>query len=95
MNPLYCMIISLGVWLELNLRSHPDAAASPNVFAFTEDITIPSGGQKAKDMAQTIFGQRTFRRPEFQASGLLGRSIRKFAPTHVRNCRISKDDKDT
>jgi hypothetical protein len=44
----------------------------------------------------TIFGQRIFRRQEFQALGLLGSdSIRKFALTHVRNCEISKDDKDT
>ena len=72
------------------------AAASPYMFAFTEDITIPSGRQKAKDMAQTIFGQRIFRRQEFQTLGLLGsHSIRKFASTHVRNCGLSKDDKDT
>jgi hypothetical protein len=77
--------------------TRPAAAASPYVFAFTEDIvTIPSGEQKAKDMAQTIFGQRIFRRQEFQALGLLGsHSIRKFVSTHVRNCGISKDDKDT
>jgi hypothetical protein len=84
------------LWLELNFRNNPAAAASPYVFAFTEDITIPSGRQKAKDVAQTIFGQRIFRRQEFQALGLLGNhSIRKFASTHVRNCGISKDDKDT
>jgi hypothetical protein len=35
MNPVFCVIISLGVWLELNMRTHPDAAASPYVFAFT------------------------------------------------------------
>ncbi len=47
-------------------------------------------------MALTIFGQRIFRRQEFQALGLLGSdSIRKFALMHVRNCGISKDDKDT
>jgi hypothetical protein len=89
MNPVYCVIISLGVWLELNMRTHPDAAMLPFVFAFTEDIMMPSAGQKANDMAQTIFGQRIFRRPEFQASGLLGsHSIRKFASTHVCNCGI-------
>jgi hypothetical protein len=96
MDPVFCVLISLGVWLELNLRHNPAAVASPYVFAFTEDITIPSGGQKAKDMAQTIFGQRIFRRQEFQELGLLGsHSIRKFASTHVRKCGILKDDKDT
>jgi hypothetical protein len=63
------MIISFGVWLELNMRTHLDTAASPYVFAFTEDTMILSGRQKAKDMAQTIFGQGIFRRPEFQAWG--------------------------
>jgi hypothetical protein len=93
MNPVFCVLISLELWLELNLQNNPAAAASTFVFAFTEEITIPSGGQKAKDVAQTIFGQRIFRRQEFQALGLLGsHSIRKFASTHVR---YSKDDKDT
>jgi hypothetical protein len=80
MDPVFCVLICLGVWHELNLHNNLAAAASPYVFAFTEDITIPSGRQKAKGMAQTIFGQRIFRRQEFQALGLLGsHSIRKFA----------------
>ncbi len=49
MNPVFCVIISLGVWLELNTRTHLDATVSPYVFAFSEYITIPSGGQKSKD----------------------------------------------
>jgi hypothetical protein len=66
------------------------------VFAFSEDITIPSGGQKSKETAQNIFGQKVFKREEFQEAGLLGsHSIRKFASTHVRGCGISKDDRDT
>jgi len=96
MNPVFCVLISLGLWLELNLRLNPSAIASPYVFAFSDDVTVPSGGQKAKEMAQNIFGQKVFKRDEFQAAGLLGsHSIRKFAATHVRRCGISKDDKDT
>ena len=56
---------------------------------------MPSGGRKAKDIAQTIFGKKVFKCEEFQSAGLLGsHSIRKFASTHVRRCGISKDDKD-
>jgi hypothetical protein len=96
MNPVFCVLISLGLWLELNLRLNPSAIASPYVFAFSDDITVPSGGQKAKEMAQNIFGQKVFKLDEFQSTGLLGsHSIRKFAATHVRRCGISKDDKDT
>jgi hypothetical protein len=95
-NPVYCVYISLGLWLELNLRSNASAMASPYVFAFSDDITIPGGGQKAKDTAQNIFGQKVLKLEEFQTGGLLGsHSIRKFASTHVRRCGISKDDKDT
>ena len=95
MNPVFCVFISLGLWLETNLQLNPSAIASPYVFAFSDDITMPGGGQKAKDIAQSIFGQNVFKREEFQLSGLLGsHSIRKFAATHVRKCGISKDDKD-
>jgi hypothetical protein len=51
---VFCVLISLEVWLVLNFQHNP-AATSTYVFAFMEDITIPSGGQKVKDMAQTIF----------------------------------------
>lgn len=96
MNPVFCVFISLGLWLECNLRSTPSAMASPYVFAFSDDTMIPSGGLKAKETAQTIFGQKVLRLEEFQSGGLLGsHSIRKFASTHVRRCGISKDDKDT
>ena len=96
MNPVFCVYISLGLWLEFNLQSNPTAVASPYLFSFSDDITIPNGGRKAKETAQNIFGQRLFCREEFQRIGLLGsHSIRKFASTHVRRCGISKDDKDT
>ncbi len=64
-------------------------------FSFSDDVTIPSGGCKAKDIAQTIFGQKVFMLVEFQSAGHQGcHSIWKFAATHVRRCGISKDDKE-
>jgi hypothetical protein len=96
MNPIFCVFISLGLWLEFNLRSNATAMVSPYVFAFSDDITVPGGGLKAKETAQNIFGQKVLRMEEFRSGGLLGsHSIRKFASTHVRRCGISKDDKDT
>jgi hypothetical protein len=95
MNPIFCNFISLGLWLEMNLRLNPSAVASPYLFSFSDETTIPAGGKKAKDIAQCIFGQNVFKRNEFQSTGLLGsHSIRKFASTHVRKCGVSKDDKD-
>jgi hypothetical protein len=87
MNTVFCVFISLGLWLEMNLQSNPSAMASPYVFAFGNNITMPGGGQKAKDLAQTIFGQNVFKQAEFQMSGLLGsHSVRKFAATYVGKC---------
>jgi hypothetical protein len=70
--------------------------ALPYVFSFCDDIMIPSGDKKAKDITQSIFGQKVFCLDEFQGGGLLGsHSIRKFASTHARRCGISKDNRDT
>jgi hypothetical protein len=53
MSPVFCTLTSsLGLWLELNLQLNPSALASPYVFAFSDDITVPSGGQKAKEQKQ-------------------------------------------
>ncbi len=96
MDLVFCVLISLGLWLEFHLQSNPTAMASPYVFAFSDDITIPGGGQKAKETAQNIFGQKVLKLQEFQSGGLLGsHSIWKFASTHVRRCGVLKDDKDT
>jgi hypothetical protein len=51
MYPVFCVFISLGLWLESNLKSNPSAIASPYVFSFSDDISMPGGGQKAKDIA--------------------------------------------
>jgi hypothetical protein len=57
---------------------------------------ISSGGKKAKDIAQSIVGQKVLRLDDFQGGGLLGsHSIQKFVSTHARRCGISKDNTDT
>ena len=61
MNPIFCVLISLGLWLESNLRANATAIASPYVFAFSDDITVPGGGLKTKETAQNIFGQKVNR----------------------------------
>jgi hypothetical protein len=59
-------------------------------------LTLPSGGQKTKEMAQNIFGQKYLSMRSSNLQGLLGsHSIRKFAATDAHCCGISKVDKDT
>ena len=85
------------------MRANANAATSPYVFSFSDDVDVPNGGQKAKNIAQAIFGQKVFKMEAFSNVGgdnngttlLLGsHSIRKYAATHARKCGCSKDEKD-
>ena len=81
-------------WKQICNRTHR-LLRHPMYLLFLMTLQCLAGVKKAKDIAQSIFGQNVFKRDEFQLSGLLGsHSIRKFAATHVRKCGISKDDKD-
>ena len=105
MDTTYCVLVSMAIWFELNLRANASAMLSPYLFSFCDDISIPTGGQKSKDIAQTIFGQKIFKMEAFAcgndangdegAACLLGsHSIRKYAATHSRRCGCNKDEKD-
>jgi len=101
MDTTYCVLVSTATWLEMNLRTNPSAMLSPYLFCFCDDVTIPAGGKKSKDIAQNIFGQKIFKMVEFASCDndnvacLLGsHSIRKYAATHCRRCGCNKDEKD-
>jgi hypothetical protein len=66
MDPMFCVILSLGLWLEMNLRENVSAGLSPYVFSFSDDVGLPSGGLKAKEIDRTIFGQKIFKLEEFR-----------------------------
>jgi hypothetical protein len=87
----FCILFNLAVWLELTSR-----CPSPYVFNFSKDITVPSGGVKAKNRAMDVL-RDVFRALDLDiGNGEVGtHSIRKCASTHVRGNGISKDDKDT
>ena len=51
----YCVFINIGLWLELNLMMKTSTMISPYLFPLINDMTIPLGGQKSKDIAQNIF----------------------------------------
>ncbi|KAI2488930.1 hypothetical protein MHU86_25984 [Fragilaria crotonensis] len=71
-----------------------------DLFNFSDDVSIPKGGQKSKETAQTMFN-KIFKMEVFggeTADGgtdsLGSHSIRKFAATHARRSGCTKDDKD-
>ena len=97
MDPLYCVFLNLGLWLETSLMMIPGAALSPYVFAFSDDHSIPAGAIKAKNLVMKEL-RELFRGDDFfqDVDGLLGsHSVRKFGSSHARRNGASKDDKDT
>ncbi len=52
-NPVYCVLSSLALWLELNLKSNPVAMSSPFVFCISDNIRMPERGLNSKAMADS------------------------------------------
>jgi hypothetical protein len=97
MDTVFCVVASLSLWMELNLRCNPNASLSPYVFGFCDDNSIPSGGKKSKETAHNIFS-KVFKMEAFTgiegggiaAEGVGSHSIRKFATTHARHSGCTK-----
>ena len=43
MNHVYCVLWTLALWLELNIKLYPPAMESPYLFCFCDDFRIPEG----------------------------------------------------
>jgi hypothetical protein len=94
-DPKYCVHLALAMWLEVYTENNPTALLTPYLFGFSDDTSVPDGGDKAKAMVQQVFNSSIFNRPEFYETGNLGsHSVRKYASTHSRKCGASKDEKD-
>ena len=99
MDTLFCVLTSLALWMELNHLENPNAALLPYLFNFSDDVSIPKGGQKSKETAQTIFN-KVFKMEVFGGKAADGtdssgsHSIRKFAATLAQRSGCTKDDKD-
>jgi hypothetical protein len=94
-NHIYCVHISLALWLEVHISSHAAAALTPYLFAFSDDASVPQGGIESKRTVQVIFHSNIFNLPEFAETGPLGsHSVRKYASSDCRNKGASKDEKD-
>ena len=102
MNPIYCVYISLAIWLEVFIGKYPHAELTPYLFGFSTDTREQYGAELSKAMIQTILGGTIFKRTNavvgngVGAHGPLGtHSVRKMASTHSRKCGGTKDDRDT
>lgn len=97
MDPDFCVLLNVGLWLEVHLERQPGASLSPYVLSFSNNIDVPGGGQRAKETAMNYM-REIFNNNEFNSdadAGPLGtHSLRKFASTWARRNGASKDEKD-
>jgi hypothetical protein len=79
MDPLYCVLLGLAVFLEIFIESER-GQLNPYIFGFNDDFRILEGGRKTKDWVQNMLAEEVFHLPEFHVSGPVGtHSIRKYA----------------
>jgi hypothetical protein len=71
LNPVYCVLSSLPLWLELSLKLNLTAMNLPFVFCISDDIRVPDGGLKSKAMIQAAF-TILFRHKEFKGNSKEG-----------------------
>jgi hypothetical protein len=86
LDSAFCMLLNLSLWLELSSR-----CSSPYVFIFSEDMTVPSGGDKGKQRAMDVLHVVLFDLDLDLEEGEVGmHSIQKCASTHVQWNGVSK-----
>jgi len=94
-NPKFCVLISLGIWLEYYLGSRENEL-TPYVFDVNGDFRVPEGGMKANDWVQTKL-RDLYNGNEFvpELDGPLGsHSIRKYGSRRARRSGANKDERD-
>jgi len=101
MNSIYCVYISLALWLEVFISKCPHAILTPYLFGFSQDCREEHGANLSKGIIQNILGGTIFKETnELVGTGVgshgpIGtHSVRKFASTHSRKCGGTKDDRD-
>ena len=79
MDPLFCMLLGLAVWLEVFLGHGGIAEQMPYIFRLNQDVQVPEGGDKIKDTVSDIFAKELFNWPEFVTDdGPLGTVIKNL-----------------
>jgi len=102
MDADFCILLNVGLWLEVHLQQRAGASLSPYVLSFSNNHSIPAGGQRAKETAMNtmreIFNDDGFQGLHAEDNGDAGplgtHSVRKFASTWARRNGASRDEKD-
>ena len=101
MDTAFCVLASLSLWMELNLKANPNALLSPYLFNFCND-SCRWRGAKVKETAHNMMNKIVGMAEDFNAGSttnggidsLGSHSIRKFVATHARKSGCTKDDWD-
>lgn len=95
LDPMFCVLINVGLWLEVFHTFIPDGRLRNFIFGFVPDA------EKEEDTANRIKSavyqclRKVFKDLPTAVEDLIGtHSVRKFASTWVRSNGISCDDKD-
>jgi hypothetical protein len=48
MDTTYCVLVSMAIWMEINMRTNANATNLPYLFSFSDNVAVPSCGLKAK-----------------------------------------------
>ena len=65
MDPFYCVLLALAIWLEIYLGATRQGGLSPYVFRFNNNFCVPEGGEKASKFVQKIIFTEIFNQPWF------------------------------
>ena len=65
MEPFYCVLLALAIWLEIYLGAAGQGGLTPYVFRFNDDLCVSEGGEKASKFVQKIFSTEIFNWPQF------------------------------
>lgn len=98
MDWVFCVLLSVGIWLEVFLGNVFGAAQRVHVFGFSDDPEPETAGNKTKDKVYRVLSK---------ILGLMGveavltddgpvgsHSVRKLSSTYVRSNGVTKDDKE-
>lgn len=91
---IFCVMISLSMWLEVLIGSIVYDHNTPYIFGFNDNINVLLGGKKSSSWVQDYMSKNIFS-SEFYSSGKLGtNSYQKFATTECRKRGCTRDKKD-
>lgn len=98
MDWVFCVLLSVGIWLEVFLGTVVGAAQRPLVFAFSNDLDPETAGDKTKDKVYRVLSKvLAYLNVEavLDDDGNVGsHSVRKLSSTYVRSNGVTKDDKE-